>query len=46
MFLLFGCTEIRVFAHAVSLPGPEILSDAEQPQTEVSAGDEDEGTPV
>lgn len=34
--------EVRVFADAVSLPGSEVGSDAEEPQTEVSAGDEDE----
>lgn len=38
--------EIRVSADAVSLPGPEILSDAEEPQTEISAGDEDERIPL
>lgn len=43
---VFDCTEIRVFADAVSLPGPEVLSDAEEPQAEISAGDEDERIPL
>lgn len=46
VFLLCDCTEIGVFADAVSLPGPEVLSDAEEPQAEVSAGDEDERIPL
>lgn len=43
---VFDCTEIGVFADAVSLPGPEVLSDAEEPQAEISAGDEDERIPL
>lgn len=45
LIILDDCvvTEIGVFADAVSLPGPEVLSDAEEPQDEISAGDEDEG---
>lgn len=43
---VFDCTEIRVFADAVSLPGLEVLSDAEEPQAEISAGDEDERIPL
>lgn len=45
-FLSFDCTEVRVFADAVPLPGPEVLSNAEEPQTEISAGDEDERIPL
>lgn len=41
-FLLFVFPEIRVSADAVSLPGPEVLSDAEEPQAEIPVGDEDE----
>lgn len=37
--------EVGNFADAVSLPGPEVLSDAGKPQTKISAGDEDEGVP-
>lgn len=43
---VFACTEIRVFADAVSVPGPEVVSDAEEPQAEISAGDEDERIPL
>lgn len=31
----FDCTEIGVFADAVSLPGPEVIADAEEPQAAV-----------
>lgn len=39
-------TEIGVFEDAVSLPGSQVLSDAEEPQAEISAGDEDERVPL
>lgn len=45
-FLLSDHAEIRVFADAVSLSGPEVQSDAEESPTEVSAGDEDERIPL
>lgn len=41
-----GCPEIRVFEDAVSLPGPEILPDAAEPQAQISGGDEDERIPL
>lgn len=41
-----GRTEIGVFEDAVSLPGSKVLSDAEEPQAEISAGDEDERVPL
>lgn len=40
---LSGGAEVWVVADAVSLPGPEVVADAEESQTEISAGDEDEG---
>ena len=39
-------TEVRVSADAVSLLGPEVRSDAEEPQDEIRAGDEDERIPL
>lgn len=39
-------TEIGVLEDAVSLPGSQVLSDAEEPQAEISAGDEDERVPL
>lgn len=43
---LCGCPEIRVFANAVSLPGPEVFPDAAEPQAQISGGDEDERIPL
>lgn len=39
----FYSPEVWVIADAVSLPGPEVITDAEEPKTEIPAGDEDEG---
>lgn len=41
-----GWTEIGVSEDAVSLPGSQVLPDAEEPQAEISAGDEDERVPL
>lgn len=43
---MFDLLEIGVFADAVSLPGPEVVSDAEEPPAEISARDEDERIPL
>lgn len=45
-FSNFDQTEIGDVADAVSLPGLEVLPHAEQPQAEISAGDEDERIPL
>lgn len=41
-----GCTEIGGIANAVSVPWSKVISNAEEPQAEISGGDEDERVPL
>lgn len=41
-----SCTEIGDVENAVSLPGFKVISNAEEPQAEISGGDEDERVPL
>lgn len=43
---MFDCAEVGVSADAVSLPGSEVVTDAEEPPSEIPAGDEDERIPL